>query len=365
MVSLAVLLCAAALAAVIFWRNEETPEPSAAPSPAPTAAEAQPTEQPVAETPEAAAEPEETPAIAETETPAETGNWDNEAVCEELFARFQALGEDYVYVKFFPRRGAGVFAEQGANFTIGLPEGYAERPMNLIFYFDPGFFPVYGAYGYHHAEEINYFYQEDDVDMLMDANPDTVVVTVSANLNVKMMMYMLRCLDAIGIGEVDKVICSGWSAGCNYALTCEALILQHYPQLGTPCLVLTDTNHSPNVDENIYDTLAGSGAKCLVFSSMDHAVQEHHLYHLTACGLPIAVIRADMTLTGEYNTHIQRRILAITDNLYGYVLGNQTELPGGLYEASYRYGYHDYEKNDTVWSTAQDVYDMFFADWES
>lgn len=368
-VLLLVFLCAAAAATAIFWKNGGVSKPSAASDPepgaVPTAAATPeprpvPTAAPVEETPEPTPRPTEEPAASEISVGER-----NAAACEELSERFAELGGDLAYVGFFGRRTEGVFAQQGGNFTIGLPLNYADEPMDLIFYFDPGFFPVYGQSRYLSTDTVNYYFQEDIVDTIMDNNPDTVVVALSSDNSIKVLSYMLHCLQAIGVSEYETVICSGWSAGGNYALNCAAYILRDYPELGSPVIVLNDCNHTPSVDWDIYDTLEGSEVKCLVFSTMEHAVTDHKLYRLAGCALPIAVIHVDLSHTDDFNTHVQRRILAVTDNVYGYVLGTIPELSGTQYNASYRYGYHDYDTKDTVWSTAQDVYAMFFENRET
>lgn len=367
------LLCSLTLLITKNWKIGGVLETSSAPAaeePEPSPPEvtagaaeapAQPTEEPAAPV-EA---PEETPAPAQaapgdSRTTAEK----NEALCRTLAESFRDAG-DLSYVQFFPRRGEGVFAQQGGNLTIGLPLDYAERIVDVIIYFDPGFFPVYGRSRYESDREVNTFFQEDIVDIIMDNNPGAVVVTVSSDNRLTVISYMLRCLEKLGITSCGKIICSGWSAGGNFAVSCAAILLRDYPALGEPVIVLNDCNHTPDIDGAIYDILEDSGVPCLVFSTMEHAVTEHRLYRLVNCRLPIAVIHVDLALTEEFNTHLQRRLLAISDNVYGYVLGTLPELPGNMYGASYRYGRHDAALNDTVWSSAQEVYEQFFGNGEA
>ena len=264
--ALMILLCLVSLLAAsswIIWKRPETdPMPAAKHTEAARSETAGAIEVPTLP-PEVVAAPVETqpeePAL-ETPEDAHTTAEKKEALCQKLTEQFRDAG-DLSYVHFFPRRGEGVFAQQGGNLTIGLPLDYAERTADVIIYFDPGFFPVYGRTRYESDRQINPFFQEDVVDIIMDNNPGAVVVAVSSDNSIKVISYMLRCLEKLGIGGYGKVICSGWSAGGNFAVCCTALILRDYPALGEPILVLNDCNHTPEVDGEYYNMLRDSGVQ--------------------------------------------------------------------------------------------------------
>ena len=361
---LILLLCALLLAACSAPSAESVP--TAAPTPAPTA-EPTPalTPEPTAEpTPEPTAEPtpEPAPPAEEPLTDGRPVRERNEALCADLAERFAATGDTELgYVKFFARKNPGVFAQILGFFTVGLPEGYDSRPVDLIILFYPGFIPANGN-SYASKTTVNLFFQEDIIDTLMDANPDTVVAVMNCDVNSRYIGLLLRCLEECGIGEVLQTVCSGFSAGGNYATFCAARILLEYPAFGTPWIVYNDCNHTGKIEEFYLEAVRNSAVRCLVFSSAEDPLEFHKMYGLENCRMPIAVIRAEMDPPDpEMNTHIQRRLLAVADNLYGYVLGNVTELPGSLYHAVYEYGWYDYDSEATVWSTAEEVCRAIFA----
>lgn len=260
---------------------------------------------------------------------------------------------------FFESRTGGTFIQYSNIFTIGVPANYNEEPMNIIFFFINMDEYTYGPSDYDFEHAYNFYYQEDIVDILLESNPNTIVyISMAVGLDYD---RALRAIATLNVGGIDKVICGGWSAGGNNALTCAAKILEEYPQFGTPYIFFDDSNHTQEVASSVYRTLEGHDLTCLIFTSLDHPVKQHKHWCVEGITDRFAIIKADFTYEPGQTLHIQCKVLAIADNVFGYILGTVDELPGSMYNAQYQYGYHNYDVGDVVWTNAEDVFARFYG----
>ena len=311
-------------------------------------------------TPLPASAPAPAPASAPTPTPSPVP--DEASLAQRQAAQLEKLEEIFCRdgkkpsFQVFPRKAAGAFVQYGGVFTIGVPEHWDEGEVDLVLFFDPDALPYRGR-SYYGGEVDNPFVcAEDRIDCVMDENPDAVVVMMSCQWGGTYMLKMLDAVDRLGVQAYRRVVSAGWSAGGNRALSCAAEILEKYPDMGVPLILLNDCNHTELVEATVFNTLAEHEVKCLLFTSNVQGARGHKLYGLMRRQIPIAIVYAEFELQPESNMHIDRLYLGFAENLLGYVLGNIPELPAETYGAQYRYGYHDYEKDTTVYLTAAEVY---------
>ena len=308
-------------------------------------------------TPEPSIEPTPAPTPKPTEIPLALRQETQCAALEALFCR----GADSAY-QVFPRKSPGVFLQYGGVYTIGVPEHWDEGEKNLILFFDPDQLPIRGKTYYGGEIQNPYVCAEDRIDLLMDANPDTVVAMMSCQWSEKYMTKLLDAMEKLSVQQWRRVISAGWSAGGNRALRCAAAIVNDYPAMGAPVVVLNDCNHTDVVEAEVYNTIAAHELKCLLFTSNELGANGHKLWDILRRQIPIAIVYTDFERQPESNTHIDRLRLGFAENLYGFALGVIPELPGETFRASYCYGVHDYESNSIAWGTAEDVQKLL---WET
>ncbi len=236
----------------------------------------------------------------------------------------------YAKVKTFERTdGGGLFIEKPDKYTIGIPSTYHGQAMDTIIFFDDG--GGYGAGGekkynnmtHGELDRTNFRTSTGQVDTLMSSNPNAIVAASRFGIE-RDTTEMLNIMSELGI-QSNHTIVSGFSAGGNAAVTNAEKILKNYSNLRNVELLLLDTNNLDQVNKKTIKYLADNNVKVTTLNSLDEKYVKRKYHYLYDQGVDLSVIHTARTKSQIHITwHTDHKVMAFNDNLFGYMLGNDT-----------------------------------------
>lgn len=241
--------------------------------------------------------------------------------------QYDSVIADYPGTVCFARRDdGGIFIQKENTYTIGIPENYYGQSMNTIIFFDMEIINRLSTlgeerYNLHQYEDGTCIFQEDMVDLIMNQNPDTLVVVSHFGVGNNNANEILSILDSIGANS-EHTIVSGFSAGGNMAIETTEEIVKNHNNLGNPEVLLIDCNHTTQIQSSI-DFLGKHKIKCTLLHQLNDLYLRRNYEHIINSGMDFAVINLLPDWLAPYKSqHLAKKDLAINCNYFGYILGN-------------------------------------------
>ncbi len=262
----------------------------------------------------------------------------------------ETINENYNKLTYFDSKdGNNLYIQKSNSYTISVPNDYHGGEVNVIIYSDAAkdnSIKTRGQSKYYSTDTTGKLNaQEDFLDAITANNPDTIVVSTYFGVSNKDVGEMLDVLESLEV-DPNKVVVSGWSAGGNEALTITNEIITNHQSLGTPEVLLIDSNHTNQLNGQVMQNLKENDVKCTLITSLGEKTIEDKLSKLIDNNVDLDVINVDFTSNGSY--HMERRNIAVYDDVFGYLLGTRDEPSSDYANVNYTFQSYDYDTNSIV-----------------
>jgi len=242
------------------------------------------------------------------------------------------LVTNYAGVTCFKRNDGGLFIQKGNEYTIGIPVNFNYQPMNVVIFFDDAEsnknnkIEEFNDSGIRILDRSNYRYLYSQADVIMNNNADTIVATSYFGTRDEYVLEMLDIMKELDITSQHTIV-SGFSAGGNLAITTTETILNNYSNLGVPEILLLDSNHLYQINNNVFATIGDNGVKCTALNSLSERYVNEKYHFVYDNNIDFSVIHPEREAGEKVITwHVDHKLMAFDDNIYGYLLG-ETEAP--------------------------------------